>query len=61
MELEDFVDAPAHLLFLGIVKAVFQLVVAWLSSKDCLAPLCRHVSGYLEKIKSLRLSRGSAV
>jgi hypothetical protein len=38
------------------VKAVFQLVVAWLSSKDWLAQFCRHVGGYLEEIKSLRLS-----
>jgi hypothetical protein len=51
IELDDFVDAPAHLLFLGIVKAVFQLVVTWLSSKDCIAQFCRHVGGYLEEIK----------
>jgi hypothetical protein len=55
MKLEDFVYLPAYLLFFGIVKAVLQLFVAWLSSKDCFAPFCRHVCGYLEEIKILRL------
>jgi hypothetical protein len=48
MELDDFVDAPVHLLFLGIVKAVFQIVVARLSRKDCLAPLCRKGNVLME-------------
>jgi hypothetical protein len=61
MELNYLVDAPAHLIFLGIAKAVFQLVVAWLSRKYCLAPFCRHVGGYLEDIKSLCLAWRTAL
>jgi hypothetical protein len=56
MDLEDFVDAPPHLLFLGIVKSVYRLIVAWLASKDALSPFCRQVDGQLDEIKSLNLS-----
>jgi hypothetical protein len=56
MELEDFVDAPAHLLFLGIVKSVYRLIVARLASNDGLSPFCHQVDGQLDEIKSLHLS-----
>jgi hypothetical protein len=55
LQIEDFVDAPAHLIFLGITRAVFHIVARWLSSREKLAPFCRHVQGDLEEINSLNL------
>jgi hypothetical protein len=55
LQIEDFVDTPDHLIFLSITKAVFHIVSQWLSSREKLAPFCRHAQGDLEEIKSLNL------
>jgi hypothetical protein len=55
LQIEDFVDVPDHLIFIGITRAVFHIVAQWLSSRETLAPFCRHSQGDLEEIKSLNI------
>ena len=53
--INTYVEAPMHLLFLGISKTIFTDVVNWLISKNKLTAFCSYATGKLEMVELLEL------
>ena len=52
-ELEKQIDAPMHLLFLGITKSVMMFMVGMLSARNLKSNFTRHMKGRLEGLSNL--------
>ena len=49
--------APMHMVFLGTMKTVLELIFAWMSRHESLATMGKQLNKYLTDIKLLRCSR----
>jgi hypothetical protein len=49
-------DAPMHLLFLGVIKTTLELIFQWCKQNLMFANLLRDAEGILEEIQNLRIS-----
>ena len=55
LELIDFVHAPLHLMFLGIVKKVFERIIAWNRANGSLKEFSQYTQNLMESLKQLGL------
>jgi hypothetical protein len=61
LELVDFVNAPMHILFLGIVKKFFERVIAWNKANGTTREFSVYTRNLMECLKVLGLSWLSVV
>ena len=54
--LQQHIDVPMHLLFLGVVKTCIQMVHEWMSKRHKCATFVKYTRGALESIQALGLS-----
>ena len=54
--LDQFIDVPMHLLFLGIQKTIMKRVTLWHSRRSAKLPFKKYAEGLLDPIYRMRLS-----
>jgi hypothetical protein len=54
-DIQTFVEAPMHLLFLGIAKTIFIDINVWLSKISKYSTFLKNTTGILESVESLKL------